>query len=168
MKKEFTRPLLRKLLERLKQPRRFIQVLVGPRQTGKTTLAFQVLERWKQAAHYASADEPTLKDLSWVEEQWEIARTKTSGRTGALLILDEIQKIPGWSECVKRLWDEDTRRKLRMHVILLGSSALLVQSGLADSLAGRFEIINVTHWSFPEMRAAFGWNVKQYLFFGGF
>ena len=96
-------------------------------------------------------------------------KTKSGGRKKkALLVLDEIQKINGWSETVKRLWDEDTANKLPLHVIALGSSALLNQRVLTESLAGRFEVIPVTHWSFAEMQKAFGWNVDEYIFFGGY
>jgi predicted AAA+ superfamily ATPase len=158
-------------MSRLAESRRFIQVLSGPRQTGKTTLAQQAMAGIKISSHYATADEPALKDRAWIEQQWEVARlkTKSGGRKKkALLVFDEIQKITGWSETVKRLWDEDTANKLPLQVLVLGSSALLVQRGLAESLAGRFEVIPVTHWSFEEMRKAFGWNVDEYIFFGGY
>jgi predicted AAA+ superfamily ATPase len=165
------RNIYKVIMRRLAESRRFIQVLSGPRQTGKTTLAQQAMTGIKISSHYATADEPTLKDRIWIEQQWEVARmkTKSGGRKKkALLILDEIQKITGWSETVKRLWDEDSANKLPLYVIVLGSSALLVQSGLTESLAGRFEVIPITHWSFTEMQKAFGWNVDQYIFFGGY
>jgi predicted AAA+ superfamily ATPase len=158
-------------MSRLAESRRFIQVLSGPRQTGKTTLAQQAMAGIKISSHYATADEPALKDRAWIEQQWEVARlkTKSGGRKKkALLVFDEIQKITGWSETVKRLWDEDTANKLPLQVLVLGSSALLVQRGLAESLAGRFEVIPVTHWSFAEMQKAFGRNVDEYIFFGGY
>ncbi len=166
----YKRPVYKILLKRISEPRRFIQVLAGPRQTGKTTLAMQLIDALNIPSHYATADEPALKDLVWIEQQWETirARLKNTGRKKALLVLDEIQKIKGWSETVKRLWDEDTRARRPIHVVLLGSSPLLVQRGLSESLAGRFETIPVTHWSYKEMRDAFGWNVNQYIFYGGY
>lgn len=167
----FKRPVYTILRKRLSEPRRFIQVLSGPRQTGKTTLAHQLIEELTIPSHYVSADEPALKDRSWIEQQWEAARTKsgsTKKYTKAVLILDEVQKITGWSETVKRLWDEDSVAGLPLYIVLLGSSPLLVQHGLTESLAGRFEIIPVTHWSFTEMRDAFGWNVEHYIFYGGY
>ncbi len=163
----FKRPVYNTIFKRVFEPRRFMQVLLGPRQTGKTTLARQLLDDIKMPVHYASADEPTLKSPSWIEQQWEAARTKA--RTGkALFVLDEVQKITGWSETVKRLWDEDSAEGLSLYVIVLGSSPLLVQSGLTESLAGRFEVIPITHWCFSEMREAFGWNMEQYIFYGGY
>ncbi|MGB2823243.1 MAG: DUF4143 domain-containing protein, partial [Phycisphaerae bacterium] len=123
------------------------------------------------ASHYGSADEPALKDRVWIEQQWEAARalTRSGGQPApAVLALDEIQKIPGWSETVKRLWDEDAGRRLPLHVVVLGSSPMLVRGGLSDSLTGRFEIIPVTHWSYGEMEAAFGWTVEQYVYYGGY
>ncbi len=163
----YRRPVFRTIFQRLREKRQFIQVLAGPRQSGKTTLALQLIEAIDYPSHYATADEPVLKDRFWIEQQWEAARLRTRGGPG-LLILDEIQKIPGWSEVVKWLWDEDTRNGRSLHVVLLGSSPLLMQRGLAESLAGRFEIIPITHWSFPEMREAFGWSWEQYVYFGGY
>lgn len=167
----FLRPVAGVLRSRIREPRRFIQALIGPRQTGKTTLARQILSDAKMVSQYASADEPTLRDRVWVEQQWDIARSRlstSSGRESGLLVLDEIQKVMNWSETVKRLWDEDTSADVPLHVVILGSSQLLVQQGLSESLAGRFEIIPVTHWSFGEMKEAFGWNLEQYLYFGGY
>ena len=164
----FKRPIHGMLMERMSESRRFIQVLYGPRQSGKTTLAHQVMSDLEIPSHYASADEPTLKDRTWIEQQWEIARLKVASKKNALFVMDEAQKIDGWSETVKRLWDEDTAKDLPLHVMLLGSSPLLVQRGLTESLAGRFEVIPVTHWSFAEMREAFGWSLDEYIFFGGY
>lgn len=167
----FKRATFNILLQRIKEPRRFIQVLYGPRQVGKTTIARQVMETVSIPVHFATADEPTLRDRQWVSQQWEIARIKipdTQKRAEALLILDEAQKITGWSEIIKRLWDEDTAAGLQLKVVLLGSSPLLVQKGLTESLAGRFEVIPVPHWSYREMSKAFGWNVEQYLVYGGY
>lgn len=167
----FQRPIYDTLLGRIHEPRRFIQVLAGPRQTGKTTLAKQIIESIDIPSHYASADEPAFKDSAWIEQQWEIGRTKLRLApvfNKALFVLDEVQKITGWSETVKRLWDEDSANSLPLSVIVLGSSPLLVQRGLTESLTGRFEIIPVTHWSFDEMRHAFGWDVDQYVFYGGY
>lgn len=166
----FRRPMLATLLARLREPRRFLQVLAGPRQTGKTTLARQAIETLGVPAHYASADEPTLRGRSWIEEQWELGRLKVrqASKGGALLVLDEVPKVTGWSETVKRLWDEDSARRVPLKVILLGSSPLLLRRGLTESLAGRFELIRVPHWSFAEMRAAFGWSLDRFLYFGGY
>ena len=152
------------LLSRLKGKRNFIQVLAGPRQTGKTTIARQAAGSLKEPVLYVSADEPTLRGTSWIEEQWETARTKSEG----VLILDEIQKIPGWSETVKRLWDADSASGVPLKVVVLGSAPLLMQKGLTESLAGRFEIIPVVHWSYPEMHEAFGWDLEEYVYYGGY
>jgi predicted AAA+ superfamily ATPase len=157
------------LLKRLREKRRFVQVLAGPRQVGKTTVARQVMEASKMPTHYASADEPTWRDRTWLDQQWNLARLKAAeGKAGALLVLDEIQKIADWPNAVKLLWDADTYTGTPLKVVLLGSSPLLIQSGLTESLAGRFEVIAVPHWSFTEMREAFGWNVEQYVFYGAY
>lgn len=166
----YQRPQAAVLVERLLEPRRHLQVLTGPRQVGKTTLVQQALEAAGLPARSASADEPTLRGPEWIEQQWQAARLVAgeADKSGAVLVLDEIQKIPGWSESVKRLWDEDTRRRLRLKVVLLGSAPLLVAQGLTESLAGRFEVLHLPHWSFEEMRAAFGLSLDQYLFYGGY
>jgi hypothetical protein len=167
----FRRPVLDRVVSRLREPRRFIQVLSGPRQCGKTTLAHQAVEALHLETHYASADAPTLRDAVWIEQQWEIARRRAGerGRRGTgLLVLDEVQKVPAWSRAVKGLWDADTRLGSRLRVLLLGSSPLLMQRGLTESLAGRFEVIPATHWSYSEMRAAFGWSLDQYVYYGGY
>jgi uncharacterized protein len=146
-------------------------VLAGPRQVGKTVLARQVIEDLAIPSHYASADEPTLRGRTWLEQQWDLARLQTDSNGGekeALLVLDEVQKITDWSEIVKRLWDEDSAAKRQLKAVLLGSAPLLIQKGLTESLAGRFEIIPATHWSFGEMREAFGWDLETYIFFGGY
>lgn len=152
---------------RLAEPRRFIQVVAGPRQVGKTTLVQQVCEDSGLPVQFASADEPTLRGPEWIAQQWEIARLM-QGKRSAVLVLDEIQKVSGWSEAVKRLWDEDTRKKRPLKVILLGSAPLLIQRGLSESLAGRFEVLHLPHWSAEEMRLAFGWSVQQSIFYGGY
>lgn len=169
-KKPFIRPQASELARRLKEPRRFIQVVSGARQVGKTTLALQVAERSKLPYHVASADEPTLRGAGWIESQWEEARLLAdhSKRKGALLVLDEVHKVPHWAETVKHLWDEDTRKKTWVKTVLLGSAPLLIGRGLTESLAGRFETLPIPHWSFPEMQTAFGWELKQYLFYGAY
>ncbi len=125
------------------------------------------MEDISMPVHYASADEPALKDRHWIEQQWQLGRN-LARKTAGLLILDEIQKISNWSETVKKLWDEDTATNLDLYTLFLGSSSLLIKKGLSESLAGRFEVTPITHWTFPEMREAFGWDLDQYLFFGGY
>jgi predicted AAA+ superfamily ATPase len=162
------RPIFDLILNRMKEPRRFIQVLLGPRQVGKTTLALQVIQALDKPSHFISADMATLQDLAWLQQQWDIARQMVVKGKGCILIIDEIQKIPNWSNLIKLLWDADTRQGTDLSVIILGSSPWLVQKGLTESLAGRFEIIPITHWSFGEMNKIFGWTLEKYLYFGGY
>ncbi|HHK66978.1 MAG TPA: ATP-binding protein, partial [Candidatus Acetothermia bacterium] len=163
----YHRPIGELIFRRLVEPRRFIQVIAGPRQVGKTTLIGQVLSSLDLPHRYVSADEPTLRDRFWLEGQWEAARL-LAGDGEAVLVIDEVQKISDWPEAVKRLWDEDTNAGRRLKVVLLGSAPLLVQQGLTESLAGRFEIVHLPHWSYAEMKGAFGWDVDRYVFYGGY
>jgi len=166
----YCRPVGESIKERIQEPRRFIQVIAGPRQVGKTTLVRQVLALSERDYLYASADEPSLRGRTWLEQQWQAARLHSDreDNESAVLVLDEVQKITGWSEIVKRLWDEDTANGRSLKVFILGSSPLLVQQGLTESLAGRFELIQLSHWSYVEMRDAFGWDVHTYIFYGGY
>ncbi len=143
---------------------------MGPRQVGKSTLTEQVLQKLKIPFLSVSADAvPNTGDI-WLEQQWEAARLQfqQAGSTDFILAIDEIQKISNWSELAKKLWDEDTRKKRNIKVILLGSSRLLLQQGLSESLAGRFETTYLGHWSFAEMQEAFGFTPEQYVWFGGY
>jgi hypothetical protein len=166
-RESFRRPHAADLARRLAEPRRFIQVVAGARQVGKTTLVEQVTGATGLPVTFASADEPSLRGPEWIAAQWEAARL-AAGREGGLLVLDEVQKAAGWSESIKRLWDEDTRARRPLKVVLLGSAPLLVQQGLTESLAGRFEVLHLPHWSFAEMRDAFHFTLDQYLYFGGY
>ena len=169
-KTPYTRPQAADLLARLREPRRFLQIITGPRQVGKTTLITQVAGQSGLTHRFASADEPTLRGPEWIAQQWDAARLMAddAGADGALFLLDEVQKAPNWAETVKRLWDEDTRSGRRLKVVLSGSAQLLIGRGLTESLAGRFELLHLPHWSLPEMQAAFGWSAEQFVFYGAY
>lgn len=145
-----------------------IQVIIGARQVGKTTLALQILKSWQGPCLYETADRPNTPSADWIEERWEKVRALVSGRQRVLLVLDEVQKIPQWSQKVKALFDEDKRTGKTVRVIILGSSALLMQRGLTESLAGRFELHHLNQWSFRECRECFRVSLDKYLFFGGY
>ena len=159
------------LINRLiKEPRRYIQVVYGPRQVGKTTLLTQLLNETGIPARFVSADGVAVNQSSWISIEWETARLnlKMSGQKEGLFVIDEIQKIHNWSEIIKKEWDDDTRNGILLKVVLLGSSRLLIQKGHTESLAGRFETIYMGHWSFNEMKEAFGLDENQYIWFGGY
>jgi hypothetical protein len=155
---------------RIAERRKFIQVVVGPRQVGKTTMINQLLSKMDLPYLLEAADAVTAGNATWLSQIWESARIKMklSGSTTFLLVIDEIQKIENWSEIVKQQWDKDTNNGLEIKLILLGSSRLLIQKGLTESLAGRFEITYMGHWTFAEMESAFGWSVDQYIYYGGY
>ena len=176
------------LSQRLAEPPHRLIALFGPRQTGKTTIVLQALQQISPACRrYLAVDEPDLprfrirgdrlapsfpltqvRDPDWLVRNWEQARLDAERAGRFVLVFDEIQKIPQWSETVKGLWDADRARNCPLHVVVLGSAPLLMQSGLNESLAGRFEPIHVTHWSFDEMSSAFGFDLPKYFYFGGY
>jgi len=165
----FKRMLVKQLKDRMKENRRFMQVIAGPRQTGKTTAISQVLESLGKPHHIVSADDPVVVSLEWIRNEWEKARLlEKQGKNDVILVIDEIQNIPQWSSMVKALWDEDTRKKKNIKVILSGSSSLLIQKGLSESLAGRFEILFCPHWGYDECKEAFNYSLEDFLFFGGY
>ena len=185
----YQRPQVATLVRRLAEsPERLIAVF-GPRQTGKTTIVRQALRQIEQQSRYLPIDKPDpptlritpempleeaapatgVRDTDWLVKHWTGARRTAEGLDrGFVLVFDEIQKIPRWSETVKGLWDEDRARNCPLHVVILGSAPLRMQSGLSESLAGRFEPIRVAHWSFPEMYQAFGVDLPAYLYFGAY
>jgi predicted AAA+ superfamily ATPase len=163
----FARELVSQLAERLNEPRRFIQIVAGPRQTGKTTAVLQALEKIKIPKRFVSADDPTLVSAEWLRNEWE--RSRAYAEEGEfILAIDEIQKVKDWSSIVKLLWDEDARLRIKLKAILTGSSSLLLQKGLAESLMGRFEILYSPHWNYAECREAFGYSLDDFMFFGGY
>lgn len=188
----YQRDQLQTLLARLREPPGRLILVAGPRQTGKTTLIRQALERTERATMYVPVDDPhagvgpvptagvTMTDMpadlrvgsrdeEWLVRVWQRARVQANGsRHGLVLALDEIQDVPDWSRAVKGLWDADRREQVPLHVILAGSSPLQMQRGLSESLAGRFETIRLAHWAYEEMAQAFGLDLDRYLYFGGY
>ena len=161
---------IQEIIARLQEPRRTIQVVAGPRQVGKTTTVKQALQQQAIPFRFLNADGVDAEDNEWIASQWEEVRAwmRFNGYSETVLAIDEIHKINNWSEQVKREWDADTFNDLGIKVVLLGSSRLLLKKGLTESLAGRFEIIPMGHWSFAEMQEAFGWDINQYIYFGGY
>ncbi len=182
----FHRTQVQTLLNRLAEPPLHLVAVFGPRQSGKTTLVRQALRRADRPHHHARLDEvdtddgsspdaevtfraPRQPDTEWLVGTWRQARDEADrDPRGFVLALDEIQTIPGWSSTVKGLWDADRAEHRQLHVILLGSAPLLMQSGLTESLAGRFEPVRVTHWSFDEMADAFDFHLAEFVYFGGY
>lgn len=168
MSATFERDIVSVLVDRMNEPRHFIQILLGPRQTGKSTAVKQAFKRIDIPHHYAEVPEHGASP-DWIRAQWQQARNLLSPTVpSAILVIDEVQYATGWSDAVKALWDEDSFNDLDLRVVLTGSSATLLRSGMDESLAGRFEIIRCTHWTLQECRKAFGFSLDDFLFFGGY
>ena len=155
---------------RLEEPRKFIQVVTGPRQVGKSTVVKQVLQALEMPYQFFAADNVPAGNSAWVSNCWAAVRSfqLANKLDSIILVVDEIQKIANWSEVVKKEWDDDTFHDRQIKVLLLGSSRVLLEKGLSESLGGRFEEIRMTHWSYPEMRDCFGFTLDQYLYYGGY
>lgn len=155
---------------RLEESRRFIQVVMGARQIGKSTVVKQVLKDIAIPHQLFSADNVPATNNAWISNCWAAVRSlkESNGWESAVLVIDEIQKISNWSEVIKKEWDDDTFHDRNIKVLLLGSSRVLLEKGLSESLAGRFEEIRMSHWSYPEMRDSFGFTLDQYIYYGGY
>jgi predicted AAA+ superfamily ATPase len=166
----YQRPQTETIVSRMKETDNpLMQAIVGPRQSGKSTMIAQALERVDIPHHSVSADDLLAPDGEWLRTEWQQARILQRSVGGpALLVVDEVQKVKGWPNIVKGLWDADRRDGIPLKVILAGSSSMLVRKGLEDSLQGRFEVIRSPHWSLSECRDAFGFSLDDFLFFGGF
>lgn len=166
----YEREHLLTLTSRMAEPRRRIQIIMGPRQVGKSTLVTQFVDKTIIPYDFFAADGVNRYDNSWIPARWQEARMRMDINEDKehILIIDEVQKIIGWSEQVKKEWDLDTRTKRNLKVILLGSSRILLEKGLNESLEGRFEPIKMGFWEWQEMRDAFGFTLQQYIYFGGF
>ncbi len=158
------------LENRMKENRSFIQVISGARQVGKSTLIKQFLQETSIPYISISADNVSHDNSEWISLHWEAARQriKLYNHSEFLLVIDEIHKIDNWSEVVKKEWDYDTFNDINIKIIILGSSRLLLKDGLSESLMGRYELIRMPHWSYKEMKEAFGFNLSQYIFYGGY
>lgn len=166
----YKRPEYQVITQRLKEPRRFIQVVMGTRQVGKTTVVKQVLQDLDAPYMLYSADNVPATNSGWISNCWTAVRLlkENNGWDSIVLVIDEIQKIPNWSEVVKKEWDNDTFNDCNIKVLLLGSSRVLLEKGLSESLAGRFEEIRMSHWGYQQMKECFGVTLDQYIFYGGY
>ena len=172
MEFRFERDVVGEIRLAMSRSKKLLHILTGPRQVGKTTAAQHIAEQWPGTVHYASADEPLPPGPEWIQANWERAcrsvAEQAAGAPEGLLVLDEIQKVRGWSEVIKDLWDKATREQTPLQVILLGSSSLLIQKGLSESLTGRFFLYRCPHWGYREMAEAFSWDLDKWIFFGGY
>jgi predicted AAA+ superfamily ATPase len=162
----YERNVVDEVLASLKKNRNLLHILVGPRQVGKTTASIQISQKWPGPVFRESADQPLPPGPEWIRIHWDRATAKR--KEGVLLILDEVQKVLGWSEVVKSLWDSEQTAGKPIKVLLLGSSSLLMQKGISESLSGRFLLFRCSHWDFREMNAAFEIDFNHWLFHGGY
>jgi predicted AAA+ superfamily ATPase len=194
---KYQKPQVDVLKSRFDEVPRFINIVAGPRQVGKTTLVQQALVDVKSLFVSVDAAEHTgaghldfqrssrltttteqqdgrPRNAAWLIRMWQTARAECmrfkaqAPNRPFVFVLDEIQKVPRWPDTVKGLWDADRANDMPMHVVLLGSSPLLIQKGLTESLMGRYELIRTSHWSYSEMHQAFDFTLDEYIYFGGY
>ena len=158
------------IVKRLNEQRMFIQVIMGPRQIGKSTVIKQALDDLGKPFLFYSADTVPTTSSTWISDCWNNARLQMRAQElqEMILVIDEIQKLKNWSEYVKKEWDADSLNSVNIKVALLGSSRVLLEKGLAESLMGRYEEIRMSHWSYTEMKEAFGMTLEQYIYYGGY
>lgn len=166
----YKRSIYHTIIKRLEEHRMFIQVVMGPRQIGKSTVVKQVLDDLGKPYLLYSADTIPSTSPKWISECWANARLQMRAQQleEMILVIDEVQKLKNWSEYVKKEWDADSLNHINLKVVLLGSSRVLLEKGLAESLMGRYEEIRMSHWSYPEMREAFNMSLEQYIYYGGY
>lgn len=166
----YKRSIYHTIIKRMEEHRMFIQVVMGPRQIGKSTVVKQVLDDLGKPYLLYSADTIPSTSPKWISECWANARLQMRAQQleEMILVIDEVQKQKNWSEYVKKEWDADSLNHINLKVILLGSSRVLLEKGLAESLMGRYEEIRMSHWSYPEMREAFNMSLEQYIYYGGY
>lgn len=166
----YKRSIYHTIIKRLEEHRMFIQVVMGPRQIGKSTVVKQVLDDLGKPYLLYSADTIPSTSPKWISECWANVRLQMRAQQleEMILVIDEVQKLKNWSEYVKKEWDADSLNHINLKVVLLGSSRVLLEKGLAESLMGRYEEIRMSHWSYPEMREAFNMSLEQYIYYGGY
>ena len=162
---EYVRSQFNTLKERILEPRKFMQVLAGPRQVGKSTLVGQVLNQTDIAHALEVADAVDPEDSDWIHRVWEAARTTMMlrGLEEYLLVIDEVQKIDNWSEVVKREWDADTRDGVNLKVVLLGSSRLLLKKGLTGEASFGIRYRHALYLVIYPIRTVLPSNANPYL-----
>jgi uncharacterized protein len=154
------------LRENIEHSSDYLQVILGPRQVGKTTGILEFLENSKRPSLYFTADDILSPSGSWIEALWQEALLKDSK---CLLAIDEIQKVHDWPSTVKKLWDKQKRSpSTKIQLILLGSSSLHIHEGLKESLTGRFQLIRAHHWDYTRSKKLASFDVQKFVRYGGY
>lgn len=161
--KEVKLKVIETLHQRLAEEDPLLQVILGPRQVGKTTAIRLFIEKFgkKKPTHYVSAE--GIDSPLWIQAQWQEAKSNSK-----ILIIDEVQKIPNWSEMIKKLWDSEKQKRQIFKCVLLGSSSLSLNKGLTESLTGRFETIRLYHWNFQTSLLIKKFSIDEFLIYGGY
>lgn len=176
----YERPLVERVVQFLEMEPPKLVAVIGPRQTGKTTITEQALRRTGLPHSLVAVDDPATHEApfgklgevpprEWLVNVWERARQAArASPSGFVLALDEVQHIEGWSGLVKGMWDRDRSEGCPLRVVVLGSAPWNLMTGLDESLMGRFKRVCVRQWSLRDMVWAFNLTVEEYMFFGGY
>ncbi len=155
---------IKDLSDKLSRYPHLVQVLIGPRQVGKTTSIIAFLKQhYADGFHYYNSEEHFQSSNQWVQECWYKAQKQNK-----VLVIDEVQKIPDWAQVIKAMWDQQQLSGRKIKCIVLGSSSLSIQKGLSESLAGRFMLTQAFHWNYTESKEGYNLSWEEYLEIGGY
>ena len=117
-----------------------VVVILGPRQSGKTTLA-KTLTKY----HYCNLEHPENRQLAFEDPKAFLDQFKTS------VILDEIQRVPLLLSYIQTIVDKHNKNG---QFVLTGSHQLDLMEAMIQSLAGRAGILNLLPFSIAELKKA--------------
>ena len=167
MGKIFEHPQFYRIQQDMGYAGRYFHVITGPRQTGKTTVAIAAAEV-NGAYVYANADEPICNHRDWIASNWQKARSKASTNLQCTLIIDQVHRLCGWAEIFKDMLTTDASGRHIVKLVLISSMPALIKKDLTKHFGGRYQLIRLQHWPYRLMQEAFGYSIRQYLYYGGY
>lgn len=138
----------------LKDLKKKMVFLGGPRQIGKTTLAKKII-----------SNDPSSTYLNWDNEiDKKVINANSWAKESKIVVFDEIHKRKGWQNLIKGAWDK--WNKLQNYIVT-GSARLNVFRKGGDSMLGRYHYYQIHPFTLPELGVS-SVNLSKLLKFGGF